>query len=72
VERQWHNLHKFRLRGLLKVNIQALLTAAGQNIKRLLKQVVFCLSPEPASPDVLSCFIKTRGYFSQAICCLLP
>lgn len=36
--KMWHNLQRFRLRGLVKVNIQGLLTAAGQNIKRLLKQ----------------------------------
>jgi len=36
--KQWHQLVQFRLRCLHKVNIQALLIAAGQNIKRLLKQ----------------------------------
>lgn len=35
--KQWHQSVKFRLRRLQKVNIQALITAAGQNIKRLLK-----------------------------------
>jgi hypothetical protein len=35
--KQWHQLVQFRLRRLNKVNIQALFTAAGQNIKRLLK-----------------------------------
>jgi hypothetical protein len=33
----WHHMVQFRLRGLLKVNIQALMVAAGQNLKRLLK-----------------------------------
>ena len=32
--KQWHGLHRFRLRGLVNVNIQALLVAAGQNLKR--------------------------------------
>lgn len=36
--KMWHNLRRFRLRELMKVNIQGLLTATGQNIKRLLKQ----------------------------------
>jgi Transposase DDE domain len=36
--KDWHGLRRFRLRGLWKVNIQALLTAAGQNLKRLLQQ----------------------------------
>jgi hypothetical protein len=35
--KQWHQAAKFRLRRLRRVNIQALITAAGQNIKRLLK-----------------------------------
>jgi hypothetical protein len=35
--KQWHHLDQFRLRRLHKVNTQALLVAAGQNIKRLLK-----------------------------------
>jgi hypothetical protein len=32
----WHGLERFRLRTLLKVNIQNLLIATGQNLKRLL------------------------------------
>jgi hypothetical protein len=32
----WHGLGRFRLRGLPKVNMEALLIAAGQNLKRLL------------------------------------
>jgi hypothetical protein len=36
--KEWHHLRRFRLRRLEKVNIEALLTAAGQNLKRLLKQ----------------------------------
>ncbi len=31
----WHGLHRFRLRGLENVNIQAHVIAAGQNLKRL-------------------------------------
>jgi transposase len=33
--KDWHGMRRFRLRRLEKVNIQALLIAAGQNIKRL-------------------------------------
>jgi transposase len=33
--KQWHGLRRFRLRRLERVNIEALLIAAGQNIKRL-------------------------------------
>jgi hypothetical protein len=34
--KQWHNMVRFRLRGLQKVNIEGVLKAAGQNIKRFL------------------------------------
>ena len=33
----WHGLRRFRLRGLWKVNAEALLIATGQNLKRLLR-----------------------------------
>ena len=36
--KEWHGLRRFRLRGLPKVNGEALLAAAGQNLKRLLSQ----------------------------------
>jgi hypothetical protein len=34
--KQWHGMRRFRLRGLMKVNIEGLFIAAGQNLKRLL------------------------------------
>ena len=34
--KQWHGLDRFRLRSLSRVNIQTLLIAAGQNLKRYL------------------------------------
>src|SRR5918994_2222096 len=34
--KDWHGSRRFRLRGLEKVNAEALLIAAGQNVKRLL------------------------------------
>jgi transposase len=34
----WHGLGRFRLRGLWKVNAEALLIATGQNLKRLLRR----------------------------------
>lgn len=36
--KEWHHLWRFRLRRLEKVNIEALLIASGQNLKRLLNQ----------------------------------
>ncbi len=34
--KEWHGLRRLRLRGLENTNIQGLLVAAGQNLKRLL------------------------------------
>ena len=34
--KDWHGLRRFRLRGLEQVNIEGMLIAAGQNLKRLL------------------------------------
>jgi transposase len=34
--KQWHSLRRFRLRGLENVNIEGLIVAAGQNLKRYL------------------------------------
>ena len=34
--KQWHGLGRFRLRGLANVNVEGLLVAAGQNLKRFL------------------------------------
>jgi len=36
--KDWHGLRRFRLRGLPKVNGEALMIAAGQNLKRLLSR----------------------------------
>ena len=36
--KDWHGLRRFRLRGLWKVNCEALLVAAGQNLKRWLSK----------------------------------
>ena len=48
--KQWHGLRRFRLRGLPKVNGQALLTAAGQNLKRLLRRQGWGRRPWPGCP----------------------
>jgi hypothetical protein len=45
--KQWHNMDQFRLRRLIKVNIEGLLIAAGQNIKRLLR---YQQRPHPLKP----------------------
>ena len=35
--KEWHGMSRFRLRRLRRVNAEALLVAAGQNVKRLLE-----------------------------------
>jgi Transposase DDE domain len=44
----WHGLRRFRLRRLWRVNCEALLTAAGQNLKRLLAQCGWGRRPLPS------------------------
>jgi len=36
--KEFHRLRRFRLRRLLKVNIEGVMVAAGQNLKRLIKR----------------------------------
>ena len=36
--KQWHGMRRFRLRRLWRVNCEALVTATGQNLKRLLRE----------------------------------
>lgn len=45
--KQWHGLSRFRLRRLEKVNIEGLLIAAGQNLKRLLQKRGWGRRPGP-------------------------
>ena len=42
--KDFHRLRRFRLRGLMKVNIEGVMIAAGQNLKRLIKHALdnFC------------------------------
>jgi Transposase DDE domain len=79
--KDWHGLRRFRLRRLEKVNIEALLTAAGQNIKRLvvardrglrkLAQVAALRLPDRVSrcrPHLtggFSYFLWDKGVFQQ-------
>jgi len=46
--KDWHGLRRFRLRGLEKVNGEALLIAAGQNLKRLLSHRSWGRRPFPS------------------------
>ncbi len=46
--KQWHGMQRFRLRLLWRVNSEALMIAAGQNLKRLLKKRGWGRRPYPA------------------------
>jgi transposase len=56
--KQWHQMLQFRWRRLRKVNIQALLTAAGQNIKRLLRAWRY---PSPLPPASALALVLPSG-----------
>jgi transposase len=56
--KQWHRLRQFLLRGLEKVNIEGLMTAAGQNIKRLLSRKTWKPMPDPAGVTALPVFFS--------------
>jgi hypothetical protein len=46
--KDWHGLRRFRLRRLWRVNIEALVTAGGQNLKRLLSKRGWGRRPFPS------------------------
>jgi hypothetical protein len=46
--KDWHGMRRFRLRRLWRVNCEALMRAAGQNLKRLLKKRGWGRRPWPA------------------------
>ena len=80
--KDWHGLRRFRLRRLEKVNIEALLIASGQNIKRLVAardrrprkqaQVAALRPPDPVGrcrahlPGWRPLRLPIRGVFQQA------
>jgi transposase len=72
--KDWHGLRRFRLRRLEKVNAEALLKAAGQNVKRLLAfgtrgpkgsaQVLALRQPTP-NPHEFRCVRRHRNRHSR-------
>jgi hypothetical protein len=54
--KQWHGLRQFRLRGLKQVNMEGLLVAAGQNLKRFLAATGWGRRHGPAGRLVASCW----------------
>ncbi len=51
--KQWHGMRRFRLRQLWRVNCEALVTASGQNLKRLLQKRGWRRRPFPAQAMAL-------------------
>jgi transposase len=51
--KDWHGMRRFRLRQLWRVNCEALVTAAGQNLKRLLRKRGWGRRPFPAEAVAL-------------------
>ena len=75
--KEWHGSRRFRLRGLEKVNAEALMTASGQNVKRLvsfgprgpkkLATAAALQPPEEPSPRLIRRHrTPRRGVFQQA------
>lgn len=59
--KDWHGMRRYRLRLLWRVNIEALMCAAGQNLKRLLKKRGWRRRPFPAEAlyaSLLLCVIS--------------
>ena len=50
--KQWHQMRRFRLRRLWRVNTEAFLIAAGQNLKRLLQRRGWGHRPFPSGRAV--------------------
>ena len=69
--KDWHGLRRFRLRGLEKVNGEALLIAAGQNLKRLLSWRGWGRRPFPGGRPA-SCSRRSRPCWLRCPDCRLP
>jgi transposase len=55
--KDWHGMRRFRLRRLWRVNCEALMRAAGQNLKRLLKKWGWGRRPWPEGAANAACFL---------------
>jgi hypothetical protein len=84
--KEFHRLRRFRLRRLRKVNIEGVMVAAGQNLKRLIKhhlafffsQIHLCALSFPSNPDfsnrlLLYCANNSNSAFSPLLfVCISP
>jgi transposase len=62
--KQWHGMRRLRLRELKRVNCEALMRAAGQNLKRLLKKRGGRHRPGPAEA-ISAFFLAAFGWFAR-------
>jgi hypothetical protein len=58
--KEWHGLRRLRLRGLMNANIQGLLIAAGQNLKRFLAANGWCRRHAPCG-SLLALSTESQG-----------
>ncbi len=58
--KDWHGMRRFRLRRLWRVNCEALMRAAGQNLKRLLKKRGWGRRPFPTEAMCASFWVLLR------------
>jgi Transposase DDE domain len=68
--KDWHGMRRFRLRELWRVNCEAVLIAAGQNLKRLLKKRGWGRHPFPAEAlnAFFGCFwVRSSSVFGRAV-----
>jgi hypothetical protein len=69
--KDWHGMRRFRLRRLWRVNCEALMRAAGQNLKRLLKKHGWGHHPFPVEAlcafFLASCRRLTRPYWGYGL-----
>jgi hypothetical protein len=73
--KEWHGMRRFRLRRLWRVNCEALMRAAGQNLKRLLKKRGWGRRPFPAEAICaffLADFLAVdSSFFGVSVCFLV-
>jgi hypothetical protein len=73
--KDWHGMRRFRVRRLWRVNSEALMRAAGQNLKRLLNKQGWGRRPYPAEA-VFALFLAAYWWltrlFSEEWSCSSP
>jgi len=63
--KEFHRLRRFRLRRLLKVNIEGVMVAAGQNLKRLTKHNLCMLFSFLESPSKMLIQPPNTDFFNR-------